>query len=268
MQLESALQSTVQTAAETGLVQNTEALAIPLVAGGRGVGVVLIEKSQPGLDQDGGLELFELLATQAAVALENARLYELATTDDLTRLATRRHWMNRLDDSLRLIARQSGSISVILFDIDHFKKINDTYGHAIGDAVLEAVGALIAQRVRRSDIAGRHGGEEFALACPFTDEVGVQIVAEQLRQAIAGLEVRTGGQDAVIRLTASFGVASYTFDASRVSLPRQEGTLWRTQDATSEALRRQLLHRADAALYSAKAAGRNCVQVAPAEGTV
>jgi two-component system, cell cycle response regulator len=270
-ELEPSLQETVQSAAATGQVQNTGGLAIPLVAGGRGVGVVLIEKTlqvSPDFDDGGSLELFELLATQAAVALENARLYELATTDDLTRLATRRHWMNRLDDSLRLIARQGGTISVILFDIDHFKSINDTYGHAIGDAVLEAVGALIAQRVRRSDIAGRHGGEEFALACPFTNEAGVQIVAEQLRQAIEGLEVHTGVHGTAIRITASFGVASYTFDASRAGPPRPEGALWRTQDATSEALRRQLLHRADAALYLAKAAGRNCVQAALAEERV
>lgn len=236
-------QTLIIEAAKTGLIQSDGLLTLPLLAGERTVGVVLIEH---GNLLQANLEILQLFASQAAVAIENVRLYELATIDDLTRVATRRHWLTRLDDTLRLALRHGHTLSVVMLDIDHFKTINDTYGHLAGDRVLTALGQIIEQNLRRSDGVGRYGGEEFALLLPHTDLGGAVELAEKLRHAIAELSVVWQHQP--ISLTASLGVATIQLSANPM---RGAGLL--------ESTRTALLQAADDALYQAKRQGRNRV---------
>jgi two-component system, cell cycle response regulator len=128
----------------------------------------------------------------------------------------------------------------VLFDLDHFKQINDLFGHEKGDEVLAAVAAVIHSGVRASDFAGRHGGEEFILLLPDTDRSSACVIADKLRQSIAAIEV-TGVS---LPITASLGVAALPDDAAEPTL---------------------LLRAADRALYLAKAKGRNRVETAAAE---
>lgn len=247
-QLGSDEQKLVLEAARSGQIQWQTLLALPLRAGERVVGVVLVDRAP---DSSADREVLELFSSQAAVAIENVRLYELATIDDLTQLATRRHWLVRLDDTLRLGLRHSLTLSVILLDIDHFKTINDTYGHLAGDQVLAALGHTIGHLVRRSDLAGRYGGEEFAILLPHTPLEGALALAHKLWQAIRDLEVPWEAQ--TLRVTASLGVASLQVE----SINR------RGARAVLETARFALLQAADDALYEAKNRGRNQVVQAP-----
>ena len=137
--------------------------------------------------------------------------------------------------------RKRAPFSVILHDIDHFKKVNDTWGHDAGDAVLKQVAAVIPASVRGSDIAVRHGGEEFAMLLPDTTTQVARQRADELRRALAVLDIRHGAGS--IRITASFGVAEYT-------------------DHGDDGM--ALMNAADEAMYAAKNAGRNQIVVSPA----
>lgn len=247
-QLGSDEQKLVLEAARSGQIQWQTLLALPLRAGERVVGVVLVDRAP---DSSADREVLELFSSQAAVAIENVRLYELATIDDLTRLATRRHWLVRLDDTLRMGLRHGQTLSVILLDIDHFKTINDTYGHLAGDRVLSALGHTIGHSVRRSDLAGRYGGEEFAVLLPHTPLEGALALAHKLWQAICDQEVPWEAQ--TLRVTASLGVASLQVE----SINR------RSAKAVLETARTALLQAADEALYEAKNRGRDQVVQAP-----
>lgn len=163
----------------------------------------------------------------------NAQLQHLSRTDHLTQLYNRGHWEQSVELAYQ---RQSHGMSLVMLDIDHFKSINDRYGHPAGDAVIRQVSTLIRQHVRAGDVAGRYGGEEFALLLPHTDHDGACKLAERLRQAVEHQEVIYQGQS--IRFTISLGVAS---------LDRP------TQD------HRCLIGWADQALYASKHAGRNRV---------
>jgi diguanylate cyclase (GGDEF)-like protein len=189
-------------------------------------------------------ELLSLLASVAAVALENvthlAEVHERSTRDGLTGLPNRRVFDERLQHYLCGSDRYGQAVSLILIDIDHFKAVNDGYGHDAGDAVLVAVARAAAQGVRNIDLCARYGGEEFAILLPQTRLAPACEVAERLRRAVAGLRVTVGGRQ--ISVTASFGVASYPESVH-------------SHDA--------LFVAADRALYSAKASGRNCVRDAP-----
>jgi diguanylate cyclase (GGDEF)-like protein len=176
------------------------------------------------------------------VAARTADLRRRAETDSLTGMGNRRYLIERAGTLLHQ-ARQAGRpFSLILFDIDHFKAVNDSHGHAMGDAALRLVADLCARVARSEDVLGRMGGEEFALVLPNTTLPEAQAVAERLRAAIArrGLPLSAPGQ--VLHLTASFGVAEW--------------------DAGDKGGLDELLRRADAAVYAAKAAGRNRVMVA------
>jgi two-component system, cell cycle response regulator len=252
----------VQEAVRLRQPQQQGLLALPLIAGERVVGVIAIEDHSQTTNQPGNqpsnqglghldLDLMELFANQAAVAIENARLYELATTDDLTRLATRRHWQNRLDDILRLATRYGKAVAVLMLDVDHFKTINDQHGHLAGDQVLAQVGQALQAGVRKSDVVGRYGGEEFVVACPFTDLAGAQVVAENLRKSIAGLALifkSNSSQVAAPHISVSIGVAV-------LEVPEQVNGV----EALLDGVRVSLLHAADQAMYQAKQQGRNQV---------
>jgi len=169
--------------------------------------------------------------TQRRLALAE----QCATTDALTGLPNRRHADEVLERLLAAARRTRRPLSVVLFDLDHFKAINDNFGHSIGDEALRATASATRELLRGSDHAARFGGEEFLLLLPETSADDALIVAEKLRAQIAELEVE--GLDREV--TASFGVAAY---------PDHEATADR------------LIEAADAALYRAKAAGRNRVK--------
>jgi diguanylate cyclase (GGDEF)-like protein len=186
--------------------------------------------------------LAQSLAAQAAIALENARLHGIvqrqAITDELTELANRRYFMETLETELRRAERFDEPLALVFADLDDFKRVNDRFGHHVGDQVLRAFADVVRKRLRSIDLAARLGGEEFAVLLLETDLKGAEALAESLRSAVAALEVRIVGGPAV-GVTASFGVAAYP----------------QTHDAD------ELMTAADLALYRAKRAGKNRVSV-------
>ncbi|SCX96301.1 MULTISPECIES: sensor domain-containing diguanylate cyclase [unclassified Pseudomonas] len=168
----------------------------------------------------------------------NAQLQRLSSTDRLTGLYNRGHWESNLKAAYARHQRYGHALSLVMLDIDHFKRVNDTYGHQAGDKVIEHVAKLLHEHVRESDVAGRYGGEEFAVVLSDTDKAGAHIFAERLRKAIEALEVQFNDQ--TIRFTVSLGVA----DLSQPSNDHAE-----------------LIARADQALYTSKKTGRNRVTV-------
>ena len=168
--------------------------------------------------------------------IRNAQqLEQLATTDPLTGLYNRRHFLVALDAEWSRFQRYYRSVSVLMVDVDHFKTVNDHYGHAIGDEALKMVAAACLRGKRKSDTVGRVGGEEFAIVLPETSLSRARIVAERLRKRIAGQTLRVG--ETTLQITASIGIAEASVSMSG-------------SDA--------LMNAADQALYQAKAQGRNC----------
>ena len=188
-----------------------------------------------------------LLARTIRYAIERARLMNemraLARHDHLTGLLTRREMDRVLDEELVRSHRYGHPVSLVLLDLDHFKQVNDTYGHVSGDAALRWVSSIVSQCVRDTDRAARYGGDELAVLLPETDQVGACVLAERIRARVAaiGLELPPDATNATgtIPLTLSIGVAS---------LP---GSLAATPS--------EFIARADAALYQAKRGGRNQV---------
>lgn len=169
----------------------------------------------------------------------NAELLQLATTDFLTGLPNRRHFMAALENEHARLQREMASCaSVLMLDIDHFKRVNDEYGHAVGDTVLRHLGALMCQALRKVDVPGRVGGEEFAILLPGTDLAAAAVFAERLRRRVAESSLTTDG-GILITITVSIGMAAMA------------GT-----DADCDAV----LARADEALYRAKRGGRNRIE--------
>ena len=152
---------------------------------------------------------------------------------NLTAAFNRRHFVETLEVETARSGRHNTPVSVILLDVDRFKRVNDLHGHDAGDAVLEHVSRILQTQIRKEDTFARYGGEEFAVLVPHADLVQVQQLAEKLR-----LSLQASPLPAVGTITASFGVAQYQ---------------------AAETVH-QLLKRADQALYAAKSAGRNCVR--------
>ena len=205
-------------------------------ADGALLGTFAIYHGQPCRPDDDDIERIERAADLASLAIERKRLaaaleYQ-ARHDVLTGLPNRRRCEEVVTAEIERAERYGNPFSVVMFDVDHFKPINDGYGHGTGDAVLRQLAALVAARIRRADCCGRWGGEEFLLVLPETDAGEAAEVAEALRRDVGAAEIPPVGT-----ITLSFGVCSYRqgegFDA--------------------------LLARADAALYRAKAEGRNRV---------
>jgi diguanylate cyclase len=157
----------------------------------------------------------------------------IARTDELTGINNRRAFMELGEQTTRLCQRQRQPLSALLLDVDHFKQINDTYGHSAGDLVLKQIGSLMAQQFRAADVCGRIGGEEFAVLLADTDTQAATSVANKFRQEVANATLQWQGHS--LQVTVSIGVASHNADL---------GTL---------------LQRADAAMYQAKNSGRNRV---------
>ncbi|MFB9993332.1 diguanylate cyclase [Deinococcus oregonensis] len=231
-------QALIRGAVESGQAHLGAQVILPLKAGERTLGVVMVDNA---VKDRGDLHLLEIFAAQAAVAIENVRLYSLATIDDLTGLVNKRAWLARLEETVQLAARHDVPTSVLVLDLDHFKAVNDTYGHLAGDHVLAALGSCVQQQLRRSDVAGRYGGEELVVLLPHTPASGAWIIAERLRAAIEGLPLCWKGER--VAVTVSIGIASLPSAA----VPRPEE------------LALEVVARADQALYEAKRQGRNRV---------
>ena len=217
---------------------------LPLLKDGRVLGALVIEA-----DAVGGLTLEEarpltVLGAVVAGSLELAWSYQevdrRARTDPLTGLFNRMHFGEQLQRTLAESDRFNQPVSLVLVDVDHFKAVNDTWGHEAGDAVLKHVARILQEGVRTVDICVRYGGEEIAMLMAQTDSARAVEVAERLRARIAATVVRHGGAE--IAVTASFGVATYPETVK---------------------VRDQLFPAADKALYIAKREGRNCVRAKP-----
>jgi diguanylate cyclase (GGDEF)-like protein len=177
----------------------------------------------------------DIIAGFASVAVENARLYEMATLDRKTGLYNHGFFQNRLVEEIERAERYKTDLSLIILDLDHFKNVNDTYGHMVGDDVLIEIAHTIKDQIRTFDIPARFGGEEFTVILPETDGECSQIVAERLRQAVEKLNFKTEKDS--FSITASMGIACYAH-ASAI-----------TED--------MMIEQADKALYHAKENGRN-----------
>jgi diguanylate cyclase (GGDEF)-like protein len=180
----------------------------------------------------------EALAKHVALAIKKPTLYDKAVVDSLTRLFTKRHFVSQLARYCATSRRTGAALGLVLCDIDHFKKVNDTHGHLTGDLVLAEVAAAIRATIREYDSAYRYGGEEMAVILPEAPVEAARALAERLRAALEAKELRTAKGEP-LRVTASFGVATFA--------PGRE---------TPEAL----VGAADEALYEAKRAGRNRVR--------
>ncbi len=191
------------------------------------------------------LPLIHTVSEYLGLALGNFRLQQTlrhqSVRDSLTGLFNRRYLEESISREVARVARDGTQLGIIMFDLDHFKRVNDTYGHDMGDAVLRQVGNLILEHVRDEDIPCRYGGEEFTIILPGANLEASRVRAEELRQLIASMTVQWGGQ-VIGSLSVSLGVSCYPL----------HGSTW--QDA---------LKAADKALYTAKKSGRKRVVVAP-----
>jgi diguanylate cyclase (GGDEF)-like protein len=168
----------------------------------------------------------------------NEQIYRLVITDGLTGIFNRRAFEERIKEKVYDAMRHARPLSLLMFDLDHFKKVNDTYGHTAGDQVLKMVASVVRGRIREGDVFSRYGGDEFALLLPETPKAMAAQLAEKIRAAVADSELIF--EDRVIRVTVSMGVAE--------ALPEFRA-------------RYQLVTEADARLYDAKRGGRNRVGV-------
>jgi len=216
-------------------------LGIPLEIRGSVVGAIVLTSATPGHFSAAGAQGLGSFANQASVAIDNARLFQQAhhqsVTDGLTGLNNRRHFFDLAKVEYERIQRYGRSLSVVMIDIDQFKKLNDSYGHLVGDAVLREVARRLQETVRTIDTLARYGGEEFVVLMPETDLAEALLVAERVRQSVAEPPVVDNG--VTVSTTISVGVAEINEQCASL------------EDA---------LKCADQALYAAKTAGRNRVE--------
>ena len=184
-----------------------------------------------------GRTIFKFILGDETEAQYHEEIYRLMTIDGLTEVYNKRYFDDALDREASRAKRYRRDVSLIMFDIDHFKKINDTHGHLAGDAVLRQLGSLLRGRVRRDDVPARTGGEEFSVLLPEVPAEGGWRLAENLREAVEAASFRF--EDTTITVTISVGVAQWGPDIENPV---------------------DLVRRADEKLYEAKNAGRNCVR--------
>jgi diguanylate cyclase (GGDEF)-like protein len=220
-----------------------DALVVPIQRSGQLMGAMELYLNEWRELNEDQADLLNGVASQAAMAIRHAQLFqaqeENALTDELTKLPNRRALAQRFLQEMQRARRHHKGLTFMMVDLDHFKQVNDSYGHLNGDAVLAELAQILVTGARESDVCARYGGEEFALVLPETTEIGARTLAERIRAKVAAATFPGG-----LKLTTSIGVA-----------------------ATDEpALFTQLIDRADQALYAAKQGGRNQVRVADMKG--
>lgn len=216
-------------------------LIIPILNQGDTLGLVHLRKEANAKGFTArDIRLIKVFAIQLGAAVKNAQLYEQAITDGMTKLYLHRYFKQRLLDEIKRASRFKRHLALIMVDIDHFKSLNDNYGHQTGDEVLKRVANILKKAIRIHDLPVRYGGEEFALVLPETDMLGAVAVAERIRKTIEKEVFRYCGAN--IQKTASFGVSVYPDCALNMEA---------------------LIKAADVALYWSKEHGRNQVTAAP-----
>jgi diguanylate cyclase (GGDEF)-like protein len=218
-------------------------LAAPIVVERQLMGIVRLNGFEPGLFSVGDLRILESLSVLASLALENlqllGRLQEGAIRDNLTGLYTHRFFQERLADEILREGRYQTEFCLLLLDVDHFKRYNDTYGHAAGDQVLVRVAKMVQELVRPVDLVARYGGEEFIVIMPQSPLDQAREMAETIRQRIEAESFQFGNEEATQEhVTVSIGISGFPTEATIAS---------------------QLIRVADSRLYEAKQGGRNRV---------
>ncbi len=184
------------------------------------------------------IEKFMILANQFALTLRRSKLYKdverLAITDGLTDVYTRRYFLERFEEEIKRAAAKKIKLSFIMLDVDHFKMVNDQFGHLTGDYVLKEISLIIKENIREIDFVGRYGGEEFCIVLPETDLEGAFLVAERIRKSAQDRLIKA--YDASVRITLSLGISTFPSHGKQTD---------------------ELIDKADWALYRAKTQGRN-----------
>jgi len=231
---------------DAAMVERLAVLAIdvivPLRTDKGSIGILLLPGN--GTGQPYGLQEIQYI-TQivrfASIALENASLFRQATTDRMTGLFSHHFFEKNLDEELERARRYKSTFSLVMFDIDHFKKFNDTYGHLQGDRIIREIAKLLCKSIRQIDFPARYGGEEFAVILPAVDVKGALVVAERLRKKIDTYPFPSSEGGASLHVTISVGVTE--FDPESAYAPTE------------------IIRQADRALFKSKEQGRNLVTV-------
>lgn len=222
-------------------------LIVPLILKNHVNGLLFLGERISTTDNDEGYTAYEkneiyTMASLAAIAVNNASLVEQSSTDMMTHLKLKYYFFNVLTDKLDAATSDGQNLAVMMFDIDFFKKFNDTYGHACGDYVLQEVAKIIKKSIRSADMASRYGGEEFTVLLSKTNKKNALAVAERIRKNIATHDFFYQGQH--MNVTISGGVALFDLDTNPVGSAKV------------------LVDQADQALYVSKRNGRNCITFA------
>jgi diguanylate cyclase (GGDEF)-like protein len=215
-------------------------LCVPLLSRGERVGVVTATAEHVDAFEDSDLELIRFIATTIALDIENVRLHRVAVTDPLTGTYNREFLQQRLPAEIEAAIDRDRPLSIALVDVDHFKAVNDQYGHGVGDVVLAEVARRLRSAIRGGDVLVRYGGEEFIALLPKADAGRAWEVGERMRQRVCERAFDVGDGLALL-LRISVGIAQ-----------------WRMGEDMPD-----IIERADVALYGAKQRGRNRVEVAP-----
>jgi diguanylate cyclase (GGDEF)-like protein len=220
---------------------NRSYLGVPLIVRDEVIGVISAQCHRIDAFGKDQIRLLETIATQAAIAVDNARLFtetqRLAITDGLTDVFNRRYLLELAEKEMERSRRHGRYLSAILFDLDHFKEVNDRFGHPMGDLVLKKIAELCRSSIRTTDLLGRYGGEEFLIIASETGQEQAIEIAERFRKRVEDFSLTT--EVGTLKLTISLGVGTF-------------------QPGSDQALD-DLIKRTDNALYVAKALGRNCV---------
>jgi diguanylate cyclase (GGDEF)-like protein len=202
--------------------------------------VVGLESNRGGVYSQSELQLLKTIMANVTTALTKARMYtemeKLATIDGLTQIANHRKFQDIMTMEMERSQRYNTPLTLLLMDIDHFKKFNDTYGHPVGDLVLQQVAKALQGSIRNTDYCARYGGEEFVVVLIQADEAQSRILAERIRKAVESVQIQN--DDKILRVTVSIGSATFPFDAAN---------------------KQELIDNSDKAMYASKQGGRNQV---------
>ncbi len=219
-------------------------MLVPMIAHGKTVGLLNAESPLSGVFTERDEKMLAVVARAAALAIDNAMLHrkteELTITDELTGIYNYRYFAEKLKEEQRRACRYNMPLSLIMLDIDWFKKFNDSYGHEVGNIVLRGITSVVKKCIRDVDIFCRYGGEEFVIILPQTPRIEVARIGERIRQQIEAASFGGGDNIPELKVTVSVGITSYPENGK----PDEE-----------------LLSVADQALYRAKGAGKNLVCV-------